>query len=115
MRKEKIIILLILSVFIIGMVLAPASASKNVKVGKYKGTLTDKQYKTLKTAFKKNKKNTVVIIKCTNNKNCKISIQYLNGLCPQNYKYYKKGFYATVWDTRYGMDGLKVIDYKLNI
>ena len=115
MRKEKIILLLVLSVFIVGMALAPASASKNVKVDKYKGKLTTKQYKTLKNAYKKDRKNTVVTIKCTNNKNCQISIQYLNGLCPQNYKFYKKGFYASVWDARYGLDGIKIFDYKLNI
>ena len=109
------ILLLVLSVFIVGMIMAPASASKNVKVGEYKGKLTNKQYKTLKTAFKKDKKYEFVIIKSTNKKHCKITIQYMNGFNPQNCKFYIKGFYATVWDERYGMDGLKILDAKVNI
>ena len=115
MRKEGIILLLVLSIFIIGMVLAPASASKNVKVGDYTGKLTNKQYKTLKNAYKKDKVNTFVTIKCKNKKHHKITIQYLNGYNAQNVKIYPKGFYGTVWDARYGMDGLKLVDYRVNI
>lgn len=115
MRKEAIIILLVLSIFIVGMALAPASAAKNVKVGDYKGKLTNKEYKTLKNAYKKDKKNTFVIIKCKNKKHHKITIQYLNGFNGQNMKIYPKGFYGSVWDERYGMDGIKLVDYKVNI
>ena len=115
MRNERIILLVVLSVFIVGMLMCPASASKTVKVGDYKGKMTNKQYKSLKNAFKKDKKFEFVTIKSTNKKNCKITIQYMNGLCPQNGKFYSKGFYATVWDTRYGIDGIKIIDRKVSI
>ena len=115
MRKEGIILALVLSIFIIGMVVAPASAAHNVKVGNYKGKLTNKQYKTLKTAYKKDKKFTSVTIKCTNKKYHKITIQYMNGFCGQNCKIYAKGFYGSVWDTRYGMDGIKIVDFRVNL
>lgn len=115
MRKEGIILILILSVFIVGMVLAPASAAHNVKVGNYKGKLTNKEYKTLKNAYKKDKKDTFVIIKCTNKKHHKITIQYLNGFNGQNCKIYPKGFYGSVWDDRYGMDGIKLVDCRVSI
>lgn len=114
MKKERIILLLVLSIFIVGMVLAPASAAHKVKVGKYKGKITNKQYKKLKTAYKKDKSKHVTI-KATNKKHHKITIQYMNGYSPQHEKYYKKGFYGSVWDTRYGMDGLKVINKKAKI
>ncbi|MBQ2666191.1 hypothetical protein [Methanobrevibacter sp.] len=115
MNRKGIILLAVLMIFIVGMVLAPASAAKNVKVGDYKGKLTTKQYKTLKNAYKKDKKFTSVTIKCTNKKYHKISIQYMNGLCQQNGKFYIKGFYGSVWDTRYGMDGIKLVDFRVNI
>ncbi|WP_406533969.1 hypothetical protein [Methanobrevibacter sp.] len=55
MNKKKILILIILSIFIVGMVMGTASASHTFKAGKYKGTISDKQYKSLQTAKKKGK------------------------------------------------------------
>ena len=52
MDTKKIIFLTVLFIFIIGMTLAPASASHTFKVGKYKATVSDKQYKKLKKAKK---------------------------------------------------------------
>ena len=114
MDKNKLLILIILSIFIVGMVLAPASASHKVKVGKYKGKLTNKQYKKLKSGYKKNKK-VHVTIKSSNYKHHKIYIRYLNGYEPQSGKYFKKGFYADVWDTRYGIDGTKCSFKKIHV
>lgn len=86
-----------------------------VKVGKYKGKLTTKQYKKLKVFYKKNKKYGSVTIKCTNKKYHKITISYLKGVNGMNGKYYSKGFYASVWDTRHGLDGLKISNKRVKI
>lgn len=115
MDRKRILLLAVLAVFIVGMLLSPVDASHKVKVGKYKGKLSNKQYKELKKAFKKDKKFTVVTIKSTNKKYHNISIQYLNGYVAQNGKSYEKGFYGSVWDTRYGMDGIKLTDVKVRI
>ena len=56
MNKKKILLLLILSIFIVGMVLSPASASHTFKIGKYKATVSDKKYKKMKSDAKKGKK-----------------------------------------------------------
>ena len=48
--NKKLLILIILSIFILGMVIGVASASHTYKVGKYKITVTDKQYQKLKKA-----------------------------------------------------------------
>ena len=84
-----------------------------VKVGKYKGKLTTKQYNKLKQIYKKNKKYGFVTIKSTNKKYHKITIEVLNGYNGMNGKYYKKGFYGSVWDTRYGIDGTKITNKKV--
>lgn len=86
-----------------------------VKVGKYIGKLTNNQYKKLKNAYKKNKKYAYVTIKCINKKYHKITVEILSGYNPMNGKYYKKGFYGTVWDTRYGMDGTKISNKKVKL
>lgn len=54
MNTKKIIFLSILLIFIVGMTFAPASASHTFKVGKYKATVSDKQYNKLKKAKKNN-------------------------------------------------------------
>ena len=91
------------------------TTSHYVKVGKYKGKLTNSQYKKLKMFYKKNSKYKFVTIKCTNKKYHKITIQLLTGYNGQNGKYYKKGFYASVWDTRYGMDGMKIYNKRVRV
>jgi hypothetical protein len=48
MDNRKLLILIILSIFVVGMILAPASASHTYKCGKYKCKITNKQYKKLK-------------------------------------------------------------------
>lgn len=55
MNKRKLIVLIVLTVFCIGMTMSSVSASHTFKVGKYKGTVSDKQYKKLKTSKKKHK------------------------------------------------------------
>lgn len=52
MNKKRLIILIILTIFIIGMVCGTATASHTIKAGKYKGTISDKQYNQLKKAKK---------------------------------------------------------------
>ena len=112
MNKNRLILVVLLTVFVLGMVLAPVAASHTVKIGKYKCKLTNKQYKKLKTAYKKDKKGTFVIIK-TNKKYYKATIQYENGYDAQDNKRLKKGFYADVWDTRLGIDGIKIDDKRI--
>ena len=48
MDKRKIIVLTLLIIFVIGMSLSAVSASKTVKVGKYKVKLTNKDIKKIK-------------------------------------------------------------------
>ena len=49
MNKKKILVITILCIFCIGMVMGAVSASHTFKKGKYKLTVSDKQYKKLKT------------------------------------------------------------------
>ena len=114
MNKNRLILAVLLSVFVLGMVLAPVEASYTFKVGKYKCKITNKQYKKLKTAYKKNKKYDFVIGK-TNKKYYKLTLEYQRGYDEQAGKYYKKGFYATVWDARYGDDGIKIEEKRVYI
>ena len=48
MNTKKLIVILILAIFCAGMVMGTASASHTFHKGKYKLTVTDKQYKKLK-------------------------------------------------------------------
>ena len=48
MNSKKLIVILILAIFCAGMVMGTASASHTFHKGKYKLTVTDKQYKKLK-------------------------------------------------------------------
>ena len=50
MNNKKLLVLIILAIFCVGMVIGTVSASHTFKSGKYKITLTDKQYKKLKKA-----------------------------------------------------------------
>ena len=59
MNRRKILVLSILVIFCIGMTLGAASASHTFKSGKYKGTISDKQYKKLQNAKKKGKEKLV--------------------------------------------------------
>ena len=115
MKKEKLILIAVLSVFIVGMIAAPAAASHKVKVDKYKGKITNKQYKKLKTIYKKDKRFKFVSTKATNKKHHTITIQYMNGYSPQSEKNFKRGFYGNVMDARYGMDGIKLSNHRVII
>lgn len=59
MNRKKILVLSILVIFCIGMTLGAASASHTFKLGKYKGKISDKQYKKLQSAKKKGKEKLV--------------------------------------------------------
>ena len=59
MNRKKILVLSILVIFCIGMTLGATSASHTFKIGKYKGTISDKQYNKLQTAKKKGKEKLV--------------------------------------------------------
>jgi len=52
MNKKKILILIILTIFIVGMVIGAASASHTFKKGKYKAKVSDKTYKQIKNGKK---------------------------------------------------------------
>ena len=87
MNKKKLLIIIILSIFVAGMVLAPASAAHSVKIGKYKAKMSDKQYKKIKNAKKKGKM-TGVTLK-TNKKGYKMNVEN------QDYGYYTHGKYLS--------------------
>lgn len=55
MKKSKILILVVLTIFVVGMTMSSVSASHTFKIGKYKGKLSDKKYKQLKNANKNGK------------------------------------------------------------
>lgn len=55
MKNKKIILLLILTIFLIGMLCGSAAASHTFKAGKYKGTISDSKYNSLKKKAKKGK------------------------------------------------------------
>ena len=114
MNKKGLILAGLLAVFVMGMILAPVSASHTVKIGKYKCKLTNKQYKKLKKIYKKDKRYGFVIVK-TNKKYHKATISYLNGWDEQWERRVKRGFYADVYDTRYGMDGIKIQNKRVYI
>ena len=48
MNKNRLILAVLLSIFLMGMVLAPVTASHTFHKGKYKITVSNKQYKKLK-------------------------------------------------------------------
>jgi hypothetical protein len=52
MRWKKFMIILVLLIFTTGMLMGAASAGHTIKCGKYKATISDKQYKKLKKANK---------------------------------------------------------------
>ena len=56
MDNKKILVLIILSIFCVGMVMGAASASHTFKKGKYKCTVSDKQYKKIKKGYEVTKK-----------------------------------------------------------
>ena len=68
------------------MTLAPATASHTFKLGKYKATASDKQYKKLKTAKKKGQTYSIDI-KCDSNKKTKTVKKWK----------YKKVLYYQYW------------------
>lgn len=78
-----------------------------VKVGKYIGKLTNKQYNFLRTIYLKNKFGKFITIASSNYKYHQITIQLLKGKGHMYNIYYKKGHYGFVWDARYGKDGSK--------
>lgn len=61
--NNKSVILIILFIFCTGMIMGAGdvAASKTFKYGKYKGKLSNKQYKTLKTAKKQHKSKSVTV------------------------------------------------------
>lgn len=61
MNKKKIVVLVVLTIFCVGMIMGSASASHTFKIGKYKGKISDKKYKQLKTANKKGKYKRIVV------------------------------------------------------
>ena len=52
MNKKKLFILAVLAVFVVGMTMGTAAASHTIKCGKYKATISDKKYNTLKKVYK---------------------------------------------------------------
>jgi len=54
MKNKKLLIFFVLAIFCAGMVMGTASASHTIKAGKYKITISDKEYKKIKKTNKKN-------------------------------------------------------------
>ena len=96
MNTKKIIFLSILFIFIVGMTLAPASASHTFKVGKYKATVSDKQYNKLKKA-KKNNKYYSVEVKTKNT--YKVKKYKYKTVTKKKWKYKKVLEYKDVWNS----------------
>ena len=49
--KRKLLLLTLLSIFILGMILTPVTASHTIKVGKYKVKISDNKYAQLKKVY----------------------------------------------------------------
>ena len=87
----------------------------SVKVGRYNGVLSSKQYAYLKKASKNNKWGHVDI-KSSNFKGYTIAINhYTAHFSKQNCRYYEKGFYASVYKTNMGKDGMKIYNKRIYI
>ena len=54
--KKKMVLLIVLSIFIVGMVMGAASASHTFKKGKYKCTVSNKEYNKIKKGIEVTKK-----------------------------------------------------------
>jgi len=93
MTHKKMIIITILTIFIIGMCLSPVTASHTFKVGKYKATVSDKQYKKLKKVSK------------NEDDYYSVSVKTKNTYKVKKYKYKtvtkKKWKYKTVLDNKF--------------
>ena len=96
MDTKKIIFLTVLFIFIIGMTLAPASASHTFKVGKYKATVSDKQYKKLKKA-KKNGDYYDIEVKTKNT--YKVKKYKYKTVTKKKWKYKKVLIYKDIWNS----------------
>ena len=59
--KRKLLLLTLLSIFVLGMILTPVTASHTYTTGKYTGKLSDAQYNKLVNAKKKNKYSCVTV------------------------------------------------------
>lgn len=87
----------------------------SVKIGKYKGVLSSKQYAYLKKVSKNNKWGHVDL-KSSNFKGYTIAINhYTAHFSKQNCRYYEKGFYASVYKTNMGKDGMKIYSKRIYI
>lgn len=89
MNKKKILILVILTIFIVGMVMGAASASHTFKKGKYKAKVSDKTYKQIKNGKK-------IFVKKVGTKNIK------------NGKYIKSEFKYDSESNEYRVDYYKI-------
>lgn len=73
------------------------SKKRIIKIGKFKGKISKKDYKLLKRA-QKNKYQCVISMRSTNYKKYYMSIEYNPGTYQSDIgKYWKKGFYGNVW------------------
>ena len=79
-----------------------------VKIGAYKGKITNKQYKYIMNAYKKNKRYVHISTNCINKKYHEMTVEILDGYSPMSDRTFERGFYGNVWDSRYGMDGTKL-------
>ena len=79
-----------------------------VKIGIYKGKITNKQYNYIMNAYKKNKRYVNIFTKCINKKYHEMTVEILDGYSPMSDRTFERGFYGNVWDSRYGMDGTKL-------
>ncbi|MBQ3407991.1 MAG: hypothetical protein IJH12_02150 [Clostridia bacterium] len=97
-NTKKLILLLVLSIFLVGMLMGSATATHTVKVGKYTGTISDNDYKKLQNAKSKNKDCSVLNVK-SNNKGYSMAIYYntFSGYEPMSGITFEKGFLGSVW------------------
>lgn len=55
MNKQKLLVIIVLSIFCVGMLMSSVTASHTFKAGKYKAKISDKKYNKLKKDAKKGK------------------------------------------------------------
>lgn len=97
MTHKKMIIITILTIFIIGMCLSPVTASHTFQVGKYKATVSDKQYKKLKKASKNEDDYYSVSVKTKNT--YKFKKYKYKTITKKKWKYKKVLEYKDVWSS----------------
>ena len=107
MDKKKILIILVLSIFVVGMVMGAASASHTFKKGKYKVTVSDKTYKQIKKGDK-------VVVKKVGTKKVKVQKYKTKKVTKYKWKYKNVVTFKTVYNSDFSDCTYHDYNYKHN-